>query len=205
MSTERRKSQRRSPRSRRSNVERRIKDWLPAGQVDERSKHRRERQRRRIPDRRLSGCKEEYMAAISLMQFETQLYWVLTGVFMLPLTVLLGFIGQTLIEDLCSIRSWPIRAGAILGVALCVLWFAALARSASFQEFRIAQARVRERYLKYGLMSEGWYLAVSGSIEYDGQTFKIPRVAQLLRMKTTIRVLALIFGATFGAVLLFGL
>jgi len=85
---------------------------------------------------------ERYKCSLDHFRHETNNLWHITGMFLLPHTILLAFVLKVSFEK-PAIVGWNPAAFVITlpGIALCILWWFACARASSYFLLRRAQAQ----------------------------------------------------------------
>ena len=91
--------------------------------------------------------------AIELMQYHTEDLWQQFGSFLLAQTVLLGFIGSSLANNVN--KNWVLFGGSFIGLLLCFPWYSTFNHNYQYYLLRIKQARHQEEKLGISLLSEG--------------------------------------------------
>lgn len=101
---------------------------------------------------------DRYNAALEHVRYEGQLLWQIFGAFLLAHTIFLAFLLPSAAESArwhsAPAVFWP----CVVGLTLCVPWFATYFRSSAYYMFRMAQAAAAE--------PSGWNL-----LKGDGQRF----------------------------------
>lgn len=80
---------------------------------------------------------KNYDRAITLIQNQVQLFWLVFGAFLVTETVLLGGIAS-LAKD--GVNLWAFF-GAILGLGVCILWWGTFQYNHAFYKLRIEEAK----------------------------------------------------------------
>lgn len=83
---------------------------------------------------------EKYSVAITLIQAQVQLFWLIFGAFLLSETVLLGAIASIDKNDSNNLIFW----GSILGILISLLWLTTFNYNHAFYQLRIYEARELE-------------------------------------------------------------
>jgi len=96
----------------------------------------------------------EYEIVAQLIQDTGQTVWTINGAYLLAATVLLSVLGSLLADPAPGGLS-VIRWGALLGLLICVLWWAAFERAYGFYNLRIHYARRLERMLGFQIHELG--------------------------------------------------
>ena len=147
-------------------------------------------------------AKEEYDRALSLMQYHIQLLWQEFGAFLLVETVLIGFLGTSLAQEITSTpNSLLAFGGATLGLLLCLPWWSTYWHNYKYYELRIVQARRHEITLGISLLTEGKNLSSGEGVKIDGITIRHPFSARLLPPRRAMPGLIILFGFAFLALI----
>ena len=127
---------------------------------------RRRCDRRSGGDRRRDGVapvgpwerrEREYAVALSMIQNQRQLIWIVLGAFFIPDTVILGLILRLLPDPLSGGGRSEIAVfvPALIGLLLTVALSAAFARTTAYYRLRVAQALEIEKSLGFTFLSDG--------------------------------------------------
>ncbi len=129
-------------------------------------------------------AEKEYQFAISLMQYATSLLWQQFGVFMLVETIIIGYLGNALIDEnnqLVLGKNPLVFIGSILGLFICILWYFTFEHNYRSYLLRMKQSKRHEKLLGFSLFTEG-------EKEYDNSN--IPR---WLRPHNAFKLLIIVF------------
>jgi hypothetical protein len=142
---------------------------------------------------------DEYTVASSMAQYESSLFWTIMGVFLVPESVLLGFLGNALADNILLLGTPALWITSLIGAAITVFWSAALARSSRWHDLRVIQARrFEEEVLNSRVFRDGKTLSDLGKIEIGDDTIQFPWVAKWLTLKRAGRLIVDVFAVTFG-------
>jgi hypothetical protein len=136
----------------------------------------------------------KFQAALQLLQYEQQILWLIFGAFLLPQTVLLGFLLDSALKadpnHLWHVGRFII---ALLGLLICVPWFAAYKRNAAYYFFRMSQAKAAEPTEWYLLREEGENFADGHEVKINGEPHQLPCLSRAIRTRSAIPMLMLLF------------
>ena len=136
----------------------------------------------------------KFQAALQLLQYEQQLLWLIFGGFLLPQTVLLGFL---LDSTLSAVPNYGWHIGrfiiALLGLIICVPWFAAYKRNAAYYFFRMSQAKAAEPKEWHLLRDEGENFADGHEVTINGEMHQLPCLSRIIRTRWAIPMLMWLF------------
>jgi len=131
---------------------------------------------------------KDYDRAITLIQNQVQLFWLVFGAFLLSETVLLGAVVSIAKEES---NLW-ILAGSVFGLVLCIPWWTSFKYNHAFYKLRIEEA-------KECVPSEGRFF-LNGNDLIEGKNplgVSIPRCAILLKPKKAIALMIIMFAIAF--------
>ncbi len=134
----------------------------------------------------------EYDAAVTMLQDTGQTVWLLNGAYLLAATVLLGALASLLAQT--DTPRWLFKAGGVVGVVLCLLWWGSFEHAYSFYNFRMDFARSLEAQLGYRVLTEGKVLADGGDVIVRDRTHRIHFFGRLWAMQWWTRALIALFG-----------
>ena len=133
-----------------------------------------------------------YEIAILQMRYEGQLLWQRFAAFLTPHTIFLAFLLHAVSSQHLPLSSPGIFWAAIVGIALCVPWFAVYVRSSAYYKFRIAQAREAE--------PQGWELLAGNAEKFSAgelvqvrDRHRMPWLARKLRTEYSGQVMIIMF------------
>lgn len=139
---------------------------------------------------------DRYRAAIEILGNAAQDFWRITASFLLPHTVLLGFLlNATLTEQQHGLYKPGCFLTALVGILLCILWMATYQRSSAYYIFRTHQAKDAE--------PEGWDLLHGiGEKFAEGKRvslkpYRIPWFGRMLSTRYSVPSLIFIFGIMY--------
>lgn len=136
---------------------------------------------------------ERFKHAIQQARWEMDLLWRIHATFLVPLIFLLGFSLQAAVSGQTSPDArWLVVIALLLGVFLCVPWYAISQRSQSYYDFRIAQARDSEPDDWNLIAGDGQKFSRGEAIrigDTDYQTDLLGRRVFLLRSRNASRIL----------------
>jgi hypothetical protein len=138
---------------------------------------------------------KEYEIAISLMEYHTNLLWLEFGAFLLAETILLGILGQMVIQEE---RQWlPIIFISIFGLILCIPWWATFEHNYKYYRLRIEEARKLEPVLGFSLLSDGSLLSRGETIPFDKECLRLCFLARLLPPRRAVPFMIIFFVIIF--------
>jgi hypothetical protein len=153
---------------------------------------------------------QKYQAALQLLQYEQQILWLIFGAFLLPHTVLVGFLLDSFLGGRAE-AAWHLGrfSVAVLGLLVSIPWFAAYGRNAAYYFFRMSQAKAAEPDNWHLLKVDGESFAdgdqvtievrhkvtIDGKeqVTIDGKKHQIPCFSRFFRTRWAIPVLMLFF------------
>ena len=140
---------------------------------------------------------DRYRIALQWVQYEGGLLWQIFGAFLLPHTIFLAFLLQAVLgADLPADQPgcfWP----SVIGLVLCIPWWAAYNRNSAYYKFRLAQAKDTE--------PEGWEL-LNGPVErfadghevtVGGGTLRHKGISRLLNTRRSVTLMIAIFAVVY--------
>jgi hypothetical protein len=152
-----------------------------------------------------SNRSAEYGHLVSMVQYEGNLLWTVLGAFLVAEAVLLGLLGSSMadVSGEGALCRWDplVFVGGILGLLVCVPWWACYHRNSTYYEFRMAQARRLEDDLSYDILSSGKKLSEGHWVPMDGRCYRMPWMSRTLRTRRSGRALIVLFGVAFAALI----
>jgi hypothetical protein len=149
----------------------------------------------------LASKEKEYEQALSLMEYHTGLLWEEFGVFLLAETVLVGFLGSALVSAMQTQRlvseNLVVFFGSILGILLCIPWYATFQHNYQYYRLRIEQAKRHESVLGTTLLSEGYMLSSGKALTISGTKLRLPLLARHMPPRRAVPLLISLFAITF--------
>ncbi len=145
---------------------------------------------------------EVFKIAHETMRYEGALLWQIFGAFLLIHTVFAGFLAQSEITaSSLEFRPGPFF-GAVIGLSLCIPWWASYSRNAAHYRYHLA--RLRE------LEPEGWHLyggdghAFSSGrrVTVFGETHELGWFAQRVRSGRMVPPVILVFCFVYAVILI---
>ena len=145
----------------------------------------------------------KYQVAIQLLQYDQQILWLIFGAFLLPQTVLLGFLLDSTLSA-GPVAVWHVGRfiAAVLGLLVCVPWFAAYKRNAAYYFFRMSQAKAAEPDGWHLLREEGEKFADGHEVVVDGKAHQLPCLSRVLRTRWAILMLMSLFPIIYVALVI---
>ncbi len=134
----------------------------------------------------------EYETAVTMLQDTGQTVWLLNGAYLLAMTVLLGAVASLLGQT--DVPRWVFKAGGVVGVLLCLLWWGSFERAYSFYNYRMDFARSLERQIGYRVLTEGKALSDGQEVTVGDRTHRIHAFGRRLALQWWTRALILLFG-----------
>ena len=131
---------------------------------------------------------EKYSVAITLIQAQVQLFWLIFGAFLLSETVLLAAVTSIDKNDSNNLIFW----GSILGILISLLWLTTFNYNHAFYQLRIFEARELEP-------NTGEFF-MNGRKLYEGKSvldIKIPWIVRKLRPKISLWLLIVFYDMAF--------
>ena len=123
----------------------------------------------------------KYEAISEQAHFDGEHRWNVFASFLLAQTVFTAFLLQSgLTTPLCSSRLGPCFAG-LLGLILCLPWYATYRRLNAYYEYRIAQAREIEPSGWHRYSDDGKRFSEGAEVEVGNIRFKIPLSGRILK------------------------
>jgi hypothetical protein len=138
--------------------------------------------------RTLDKKEKDYDRAITLIQYNVQLFWLVFSAFLLSETVLLGAIISIAMDD----ASGWMFAGSIFGLLLCLPWWTSFKYNHSFYQLRINEARNCEP--SAGLFFSNGLEIIKGNKVLD---VSLPKYAVALNPKRAVSLLIIMFVLAF--------
>jgi len=151
----------------------------------------------------------EYNSAISLLDHHANLMWQENSVFLIAITVLLGFIGTALseidVDQITIQQKFIIVGGEGLGLILSLLWLAVFSYNYPYHKLRLFQARKLEKSLRFTLFEEGKEIYCGKTIQFGNDKVKINWIARKFSPGKSFAILIFLFIIMFGSLIIFSL
>lgn len=136
---------------------------------------------------------ERYKIAVEKVRYEGKLGWDNFRTFLIAHSIFIGFLLKDVFEsqDIYSIESFCV---SLIGIWLCIAWWATKKRNHVYYIFRMAQARELEpdgwNYFK----EKGQKFSDGKSVEIQGECYQISKLGQKLRKPAaTMSILGIFF------------
>jgi hypothetical protein len=130
---------------------------------------------------------KEYKLAISLMEYHTNLLWLEFGAFLLAETIILGILGQMIIQNESHNRI----------LILCIPWGTTFEHNYKYYHLRIEQARELEPKLGFSLLATGRVLSHGETVQINKECLRFCFLAKMLPPRRAVPALIILFVILF--------
>jgi hypothetical protein len=150
------------------------------------------------------NANKEFENAITLMQYHADLLWNQFNAFLLSETVLIGFIGAVLSKESQFPQKNPIAfGGAILGLIICIPWFATFKYNYTYHLLRVFQAKRAESKMNSELFFEGEKISNGNEVTIQNQKIQMKCISLILKPRHAFPMLILFFLISFILIIVF--
>ena len=122
---------------------------------------------------------ERYKIAVEQVRYEGKLGWDNFRTFLIVHTIFIGFLAKDVFErqDTYSVDS---LFTSIIGILLCIPWFATKIRNDSYYEFRMAQARELEPDAWSYFKGKGQEFSAGKYVKIQDKSYQIPKLGRVI-------------------------
>ena len=145
---------------------------------------------------------ERFTHALEQARYEGQLLWQIFGAFLLPHTVFVAFLLQSVFNNHMPDYEPAVFFPGLLGAVLCLPWYASYSRSSDYYIFRMAQAKAVEPPDMGLIAGAGERFSDGEQVEVGGKPYRIKRLGRVLRTKKSVPVLILTFLGVYLALVI---
>lgn len=139
-----------------------------------------------------------YRIALEQVRYEGQLLWQIFGAFLLAHTVFLAFLLQSAFNGDSPGYRLSVFFPGLLGLFLCLPWFASYLRSSDYYIFRMAQAKEAEPEDWNIIRGNGEVFSKGDSVEIGGRFYRVNWLGRVLRTKRSVPALVLAFALAYA-------
>jgi len=145
---------------------------------------------------------DRYRAALEHVRYEGQLLWQIFHAFLLAHTVFLSFLLNSAFRSESSGYQPAVFFPGLLGLFLCLPWFASYLRSSAYYKFRMAQAKETEPEDWNIIGGKGERFSRGLPVTIGDECYRIHWLGRILRTKRSVPALILAFALAYAGLVI---